>query len=651
MSIVIKKAPAKSNQFPFNGIKSASEAAIKYDQYGFDPVPLVPESKKPAVKWKDYSFDPAQAQTDFGDGRGVALRMGQGHGGLADIDLDSPEARMLAAPLLPKTDCVFGRESSSPGHFIYQVDGSVKSTKYEAVVGGEKTLFAEIRGDDQLTMFPCSTHPTGETVRFEKGKSGHPTHVGYSQLIKCLGQVCAASLLARIWAGSEGFRQDMAMAVAGGMLNAKRSPQFVETFILNVAIAAGDDEAQKRADVVAPTFEKIKAGKAVTGWPTLINLIGQDGNDLVQKITEGLSILDDTMPPMADDIAAGSLDVVLASQVSVKEVEWFWQDRVAYGAITILDGDPSMGKSTICLDLAARQSAGLGLPGGMKCDPAGVLILSCEDNYDTTVVPRLIAANADIDKIALVGNVTFQDGSTELISIPEGLGLIRDTILNIGARLLIIEPLVAFFGASTHTHNDQQIRRALGPLKSLAEETGVAVIAVRHLTKKTGSSAMYRGGGSIGMIGAARTALLVGHDPYEPDSRVLAVTKNNLGKYPKSWQYQLESQTGSMDDDQHWEAPAVNWIGLTDVTANELVSEPKPEKTGALKDARDFLVQLLEDGPKAVSDIETLAVAEGHSKSTIKKARKELGIKPNQVFSEGKILHWEWGLPEKPTIG
>jgi hypothetical protein len=185
----------------------------------------------------------------------------------------------------------------------------------------------------------------------------------------------------------------------------------------------------------------------------------------------------------------------------------------------------------------------------------------------------------------------------------------------------------------------------------LAEETGVAIIAVRHLTKKTGSSAMYRGGGSIGLIGAARTALLVGYDPYDPDSRILAVTKNNLGKTPKSWRYQLESKSGCTVENQPWEASIVKWMDLSDVSANQLVAEPKPDKTGAMQDAMTFLLEVLADGPVAKSQISKLAEKKGHSQSTLNKAKKKLGVKSTQNYDEGKIVGWEWGLPDNLTTG
>ena len=136
-----------------------------------------------------------------------------------------------------------------------------------------------------------------------------------------------------------------------------------------------------------------------------------------------------------------------------------WKGRIACGTVSILDGDPGEGKSTIAMDVTARVSAVMPFPGGDQCEPAGVVIVSCEDSIDTTVVPRLKAAGADLARIKLVKGVPEGDSLPRMLSIPEDLGALRDEIKSIGARLVIIEPLLAFISLNTHSHNDQQVRR------------------------------------------------------------------------------------------------------------------------------------------------------------------------------------------------
>ena len=116
-----------------------------------------------------------------------------------------------------------------------------------------------------------------------------------------------------------------------------------------------------------------------------------------------------------------------------------------------------------------------------------------------------------------------------------------------GEKLLVIDPLMAFLGRDRHgksidAHRDQSIRMLMSEFKSLAERTGAAVVVVRHLNKTAGVSAVYRGGGSIGITGAARGVILAGKHPYDSDRRVLAVVKSNLGPRPMSRVYATHRQ-------------------------------------------------------------------------------------------------------------
>ena len=186
----------------------------------------------------------------------------------------------------------------------------------------------------------------------------------------------------------------------------------VRNLVRLVVKAAGDDEAESRLKAVEATVAKFVEGDVTTGWPKVTELLGPDFKGL---ITSARKWLGDTV----DAAKSGKIDTILASEVTSRRVEWFWPDRIAYGSICILDGDPGTGKSTIALDLAARQSNGGDLPFGGACEQFGVVVLTSEDSLDTTVVPRLRAAGAHLDKIALVRGVTRDHDRHDLVSIPE----------------------------------------------------------------------------------------------------------------------------------------------------------------------------------------------------------------------------------------
>src|ERR687890_334782 len=215
----------------------------------------------------------------------------------------------------------------------------------------------------------------------------------------------------------------------------------------------------------------------------------------------------------------------LLSEVEPEQVEWLWPGRLPLGKLSVLDGDPGLGKSVLTLDVAARVSAGLELPDGQRCEPAGVVLLSAEDGLADTVRPRLDAAGADTQRVVALSSVP--DGKTERsLSIPEDLPALERAIRRVEASLVVVDPVMAFLSGNTNSHKDQDVRRALAPLAKLAERTGAAILIVRHLNKASGGETTHRGGGSIGIIGAARSGLVVAEDPEDPEWRGLFAHKN-----------------------------------------------------------------------------------------------------------------------------
>jgi hypothetical protein len=213
------------------------------------------------------------------------------------------------------------------------------------------------------------------------------------------------------------------------------------------------------------------------------------------------------------------------SEVEPERVDWLWRGRIPKGKLTLIDGDPGLGKTVMTIDCAARVSVGCQWPDGAPCVEGGVVICSAEDGLADTIRPRLDAAGGDPEKVLALGTL-MEDGNERLISIPEDISAIEQGIERVDAAAVFIDPLMAFLSGRHNAHKDQDVRRALAPLAGLAERTGVAVAVVRHLNKATGGNPLYRGGGSIGIVGAARSALLVAKHPEEqpcPASALIGV--------------------------------------------------------------------------------------------------------------------------------
>ncbi len=330
----------------------------------------------------------------------------------------------------------------------------------------------------------------------------------------------------------------------------------------------------------------------------------------------------------------------LLSGVEPEEVSWLWPSWLALGKLALVDGDPGLGKSAMTLDLAARVSAGKTFPDGAKCEPAGVVLLSAEDGLADTIRPRLDAAGADTSKILALATVPDEDGHDRLLSIPEDLPLIEKGIRRVGARLVVVDPLMAFLSGDTNSHRDQDVRRALAPLAGLAEKTGAAVLVVRHLNKAAANNPLYRGGGSIGIIGAARMAFVVGKDPQDEDRRVLASTKNNLAMPPQSLMFGLQEAVNG--------AVEVNWLGQSEVSAKDILATPQDqEHADSRSEAVEFLNDILCEGPVAANQIKEEAEDAGISERTLARAKKMLQIlsyREGESGSRGRG-QWLWKLP------
>jgi hypothetical protein len=320
----------------------------------------------------------------------------------------------------------------------------------------------------------------------------------------------------------------------------------------------------------------------------------------------------------------------LFSEVKIESLQWLWPGRIPLGKVTILDGDPGLGKSLIAVDLAARVTTGRGMPDESDAllrsphgAPHGVVLLSAEDGPGDTIAPRLLTAGADLALVLDLHNVPDLDMSTRTpyergLLLPRDLRTLERGIKRMQARLVVIDPLMAFLDPSVNSFRDQDARTVLlEPLKRLAEETGAAILLLRHLNKRESGNAVHRGGGSIGFIGAARSGLLVAKDPDDPEhQRALASGKSNLGPPPPALRYRLIVADGETQ-------PRVEWLGACGYTADTLVAQSAGDELGALEGATLWLEEALADGTRPAAEMKRLARQAGISLATLRRARRK----------------------------
>jgi len=621
----------------FGDLGTAIDAAFIYCDAGLTPIPAHFQTKIPKIIWKGITLEPSTFPKHFSPPCNVQIQLGKAFGGFVDIDLDTPAARRLAPLFLPATACRFGRKSSQSSHYIYRIDGTVKSKTFLTAASQSSKPLLEIRADGHLTVFPPSVHPSGELVRFEEGGDGLPTLVDGSDLSRCATHLAVATLISEIWPTESGCRQQLARALAGGLLRTLSSVE-AGKIIASAAKAAGDEEADKRRAAVTDTASKMMSSSKVQGWPTVATLLGGKGKDLVATLCDWLA-------DEATNLSQAKPNLICASDIVSKPVDWLWQGWLALGTLEILDGDPGQGKSTIAIDLAARLTTGKPFPDGSMCTIGNVLLIGCEDGFANTVKPRLLAAGADCDRVQIFDGITM-GSAKKMPAFPDDLPALREAIVESQARLVIIDPLMAFLGSSINTYSDHSVRTALGPLAGLAEELNVVLLCIRHFSKQVGKSAIHKGGGSIGIVAAARLVMLVCKDPKDASLRVLAVAKSNLDQKPKALRYRIIGKHSDPGEPNAWQSSGIDWVGTCNLDADELVADSEQKPDSVLQKVQGFIQEALAAGPMKAKEVIELGTKKGHSSVTLQRASKALGVIKKAVFN-GVTKESYWSLDEE----
>jgi hypothetical protein len=342
-------------------------------------------------------------------------------------------------------------------------------------------------------------------------------------------------------------------------------------------------------------------------------------------------------PPADPGPAVRIDDVVELNTVDAKDVTWLWKPWLPGGKLAMLDGDPGQGKSYVTLDLVTRLSRGDALPDGQPNPfggkPVPSLLISCEDGLADTVVPRLRAMGADLRRVASLQGAMKNGTVVRPLQLPRDTPALLDIITQVDIKYVVIDPVMAFLAACVNTVSDQAVRIVLGQLALVAEQTGCTIQFVRHLNKTGGRPAIYRGGGSIGLIAAMRAGWLIGRDPNDRDRRVLTMVKCNLGPEPKSLAFRLTPARGDPN------RTVVTWEGEIELTANDLVNDVRQ---GVKAD--EWLKRALAGGPRKFTELEAEAVALGIGERALMAAKRQLAVRSMKRGGRHDSA-WYWALP------
>jgi len=311
------------------------------------------------------------------------------------------------------------------------------------------------------------------------------------------------------------------------------------------------------------------------------------------------------------------LKIVTMSDVQAERVEWLWEPYIPCGKISIIQGDPGEGKTTMALAVAAAVTTGGSLPGNGCTVPASVIFQTAEDGLADTIKPRLEQLGADCGRVHVI-----DEGERSLSLSDER---IEQAIVKMDAKLFILDPIQAYLGGSD-MHSANGVRPLMKQLAGVAERTGCAVVVIGHLNKKGGKS-QYRGLGSIDIYAAARSVLTVGRISDDENTRAVVHSKHNLSPRGASLAFSLDPVHG------------FTWQGERDITIDELLGGTKKPESQFAK-ARRLIEMALARGPVPAADMFQMAEEEGISPKTLNRAKDALG-----VHSYKRGCQWFWDLP------
>lgn len=325
-----------------------------------------------------------------------------------------------------------------------------------------------------------------------------------------------------------------------------------------------------------------------------------------------------------------NLKLINMEQVEVEKIDWLLYPFIPFGKVTIVQGDPGEGKTTMVLQIIAKLTKGEAvLPSGsdepaleaktVDLEPVNVIYQTAEDGLGDTIKPRLLSAGADCSRVMVI------DDNDQALTMMDAR--LEEAIIKTKARLVVLDPIQGFLGAAVDMHRANEIRPLMKRVAVLAEKYHCAIILIGHMNKNSNGKSSYRGLGSIDFQAAARSVLIVGRIKDEPEIRVVCHVKSSLAPEGKSIAFRLDKDTG------------FEWIGEYDISADDLLSGDNRGKK--IHAAKEFLQEVLASGSVAQTKVAEEAESRGIKKKTLWNAKKKLEINSVKIGNQ-----WFWMLPE-----
>lgn len=344
-----------------------------------------------------------------------------------------------------------------------------------------------------------------------------------------------------------------------------------------------------------------------------------------------------------------------AADIRRQAIRWVWRDRLSLSSIGILAGAPGGGKSMLTTLLAAELSRGT-LPGALLGRPAPSIFMSLEDDRAAVLKPRLEAAQADLDLVSFLDVSDDETEDTISFVLPDHLDLLAEAVWQTRPALVVVDPIGAAMNGNVDSHKDASVRSVLAPLARLAQDAACHILIVAHTNKAQGGDALRRVGGSIGFTGAPRNALLLAHDPNDPEGlrgsrRLLAHFKTNTGKLAPTLLFEVEPILIPAEAGEPESATArLRLLGESDLDSDDLLASSDQDERSETDEAVDLLRQELAGGPRPVAEMQTLAGRAGIGKKALRRAKDRLGVQSKRHgFGAGGVWKWAIDAPDRGT--
>jgi putative DNA primase/helicase len=383
---------------------------------------------------------------------------------------------------------------------------------------------------------------------------------------------------------------------------------------------------------------------ADSSYSKTIEQIRQEASLAVAKFTEASKASNETSAKVISiQSYEQSAFLQKASELKPKPINWLWNGWIAGGKFHLLGGVAGTGKTTISLALVSSITTGGRFPDGSKAPKGNVVVWTGEDDVCDTLTPRLMAMGADLDRVHFIQGM--KTGNEERPFEPSSdMPFLKDAIEKIGdVKVLIIDPIVSVVKGDSH--KNAEVRKDLTPLVQMAEQIGFAIIGITHFSKGTsGREPIERITGSLAFGAVARVVLVASKTKNEDgdDIRIFLRAKSNIGIDEGGFEYSLESAT----TDNGIETSRVIWGSLIEGSARELLGDAEEESTGGgIKGCMSLIADLLAYGEVSATQMEKDCKGADYSVATIRRAKKQLGIKSIKRGMGSKGI-WVWELPK-----